>query len=111
MAIEGGQPRSITPPYYPVASRAELVDAFAAITKAAASCTLNLASVPPDPDNVGVRVNGDDKVPRDTTHAAGWDYGPGMTSIVLYGPYCSDVMSGTLTDVRALFGCPGVIVN
>jgi hypothetical protein len=111
MAVQGGQPRAGTPPYYPVTSREELVTALGAITEAAASCTLTLGQPPPDPENVGVRVRGDERVPRDTTHTDGWDYGPGMTSIVLYGSYCGNVMSGTFTDLRALFGCPGVMID
>jgi len=111
MAREGGQARLEDPPYYPVSTRDQLVTALGAITKAAASCTLSLATAPPDPANVGVRVQGDNRIPRDTTHTDGWDYGAGMQSIILYGSYCDSVTAGTYTDVRALFGCPGIKID
>jgi hypothetical protein len=109
MANAGTRPRMGDPTYYPVNNRAELVTALRAIATAAGSCTMPLSGVPPDPNNVGVRVNGDMRVPQSTTD--GWSYGAGMRSIILNGSYCTAVMNGTYTDIRALFGCPGIQID
>jgi hypothetical protein len=65
--------------------------------------------VPPDPTNIAVTANGS-KIPKDTTHTNGWDYGTGQTSIQLFGQTCEDAKAGKLMDVQAIFGCPGKII-
>jgi hypothetical protein len=110
MAVAGMRPRAGSPSYYSVNTEAELVTALSTIARSAATCTLALPTRPPDPANVGVRVD-NMRVPRDPSHANGWDYGAGMQSIILYGQYCTNVMNMTYTDIRALFGCPGLIID
>ena len=46
------------PRYYPVASRAELVNALSLITGKVADCVFPLDKLPPSPDDVAVDVNG-----------------------------------------------------
>jgi hypothetical protein len=110
MAQAGLRPRAGSPSYYPVASRQELVDTFNTIESMVnASCSFTIG-VPPDPNNVGVRADGA-RIPKDLTHMNGWDYGPGMTSVVVFGSYCDSIMAGDYTSIQAIFGCPGVIVE
>ena len=110
LATAGGKPRAGTPNYYHVSSSADVVAALGAIQGQVNSCVFNLNQVPPDPTNIAIRATGGAKIPKDPTHTDGWDYGPGMTSVQLYGSYCAHVMDGTLTDVQAIFGCPMQII-
>jgi hypothetical protein len=108
MSAAGLHPRTGTPNYYVVNNTAELVTALGTIGAQVASCTFDLASPPPDANNV--LVVGDGKVipkaaqPTDS----GWMYGTGMTSITLTGSYCQDVMAGVISNVEALYGCNGI---
>jgi hypothetical protein len=110
LAAEGGKPRAGTPNYYHVSSSADVVAALSAIQGQANSCVLNLSQTPPDPTNIAIRASDGTKVPKDTTHVEGWDYGAGMKSVQLYGSYCAHVVDGTLTDIQAIFGCPSQII-
>jgi hypothetical protein len=108
MSAAGLHARAGTPNYYVVNNTAELVDALALIGTQVASCTFNLASPPPDPNNVVVVADGK-VVPKDASPTDnGWMYGAGMTSITLTGTYCQDVMNGVTINVEALFGCGGI---
>jgi len=105
MAMAGGEPRPGGPPsYYQVTSTASLVSVINMIAGQIISCTFPLQMRPPYPDRVTVSANGM-MVPRDPTHVNGWDYGPGMMSIVFYGMWCQNLQNGTINDVRAIFGC------
>jgi len=110
MAIAGGQPQAADPRYYPVASTAELVTVLGTIGGMVGSCSFGLGTKPPNPDNVTVAADGT-VVPRDPSHANGWDYGTGGTSIQLFGKTCDDARAGKLKDVKAVFGCPEPIVQ
>jgi hypothetical protein len=114
LAVAGGRAQAGMPKYYPVASSADLVTVLKTIGGMIASCSFGLGSVPPDPTNVGVYANGDTsmKIPKDVTHANGWDYGAGMKSIVLYGAACDAVkaMPPTTKTIQAIYGCPGVVI-
>jgi hypothetical protein len=110
MADNGGRPRmSMTDPathYYPVGSTADLVSILTAIGGQIASCTFTLGKAPPDPTNIA--VYGDMvRLPQDKTHASGWDYGAGMTSVELFGATCEAVKAKQIKTVQAVFGCPG----
>jgi hypothetical protein len=109
MAIAGGVPQAAAPRYYPVASTADLVSVLTQIGMQISSCTFSLGGVPPDPSNIAVLAGGK-QVPKDTTHTQGWDYTAGMSSVQLYGSYCTNVMNMTTTDVQTIFGCPGQVI-
>jgi hypothetical protein len=109
MAKAGGRPRTADPEYYPVSSSSDLVAALAQIGGQIASCTFALGSQPPDPMNVAVNADGA-RVPQDLTHMNGWDYGPGMMSIQLYGSWCDKAKANLVKDVQAIFGCPGIVI-
>jgi hypothetical protein len=109
MAEAGGRPQAADPKYYPVANTAELVSVLGTIGGMIGSCSFGLGAVPPDPTNIAVTSNGN-KIPKDTGHTNGWDYGTGQTSVQLFGMWCDDAKAGKLTDVKAIFGCPGKVI-
>jgi hypothetical protein len=109
MAKVGGRPRTDNPEYYPVSSREDLVTALGKIGGEITSCTFGLGSQPPDSTNVAVNADGK-RVPRDVGHLDGWDYGPGMLSIQLYGSWCDKAKANMITNVQAIFGCPGIVI-
>jgi hypothetical protein len=111
MAVAGSMPRAGGPPsYYAASSTADLITAFSAITGQLISCTFPLDQTPPSPADVAVNLN-DKRLPRDETHLDGWDYGPGMASIILAGRPCNDLKASTSIDrLEIIFGCPGAII-
>jgi hypothetical protein len=112
LADAGGKPQAGATHYYPVSSTADLVAVLGTIGDMIASCSFGLGAPPPVPTNVGVYGNGQAsmKIPQDKTHTNGWDYGAGMTSIVLYGSACDKVKNKTYQTVQAIYGCPGMII-
>ena len=105
LAMAGGYPQAGTTAYYPVSSSADLVTALGTITKKIASgCTFPLGKVPPAPDNIGIYADGT-KLARDTSHANGWDYDAGMTSVTIFGATCDALMAGRIKTVQAFIGC------
>lgn len=89
---------------------ADLGRALDDIRGRAASCEFAVDADPSrvDPTRVNVDVSGggaSSVVPRDVDHNNGWDYSPGMRSVVLYGAACDRAMAGD-AQVRIVFGCP-----
>ena len=68
------------------------------------------ARVDPTRVNVNVTAGGGAAtvVPRDVDHNNGWDYSPGMRSVVLHGPACDRVLADDGAQVRIVFGCPTI---
>jgi hypothetical protein len=111
MAMNGGEPRPSGPPYYySVTSQADFVSAINSIAGQIISCTFSLRMPPSRPDLVVVTVSGR-TVPRDPSHANGWDFGANNLSITFYGGACTTLQSGSATDVHAIFGCPPIGVK
>ncbi len=55
--------------------------------------------------NINIKL-GDDYVPRDITHLAGWDFtSDAKTAVRLYGPLCDAARSGTASAVSVVFYC------
>jgi von Willebrand factor type A domain len=108
MAEAGGEPRAGDPRYYPVASRAELVNALSLITGKVADCVFPLGKLPPSPDDVAVDVNGM-RVNRDPTKMNGWDYTANNMAIQIHGPACEAIKNAN-AQVKITFGCPGVVI-
>jgi hypothetical protein len=106
MATAGGEALPGTPNYYQADSAADLNTIFGSIAQAALSCdyTLN-ASAGNDPNALLVFFNGV-PVPRDATHATGWDYNPATTDLHFAGNACIALQSGSVTDLSIAFGCP-----
>jgi hypothetical protein len=108
MADAGGEPRAGDPRYYPVASRAELVNALSLITGKVADCVFPLDKLPPSPDDVAVDVNGM-RVQRDPAKMNGWDYTANNRAIQIHGAAC-DAIKTANAQVKITFGCPGVLI-
>jgi len=115
MAVAGGRPRDDSPRYYPASATTGLVEALEQIVGRIPTCTFSLSSKPPVPDNIAVDARlatGEvARIPKDPTHAAGWDYTDATTTgIQLYGSWCDDVVGGQIAAVEAIFGCPGQLI-
>jgi von Willebrand factor type A domain len=104
MAQNGLEARPGATQYYPVANQNDLVTAVNTIAGQIISCSFAMQQAPPNPDFVEIDVN-NSKVPRDTTHMDGWDFGPGDLSIQFYGSYCMSLQNGSVMNVEAIFQC------
>jgi hypothetical protein len=112
-AQAGGVPRPGGPPhYYAANSAAELNAVLDQIAGGiiVPSCSYALASLPPNPDDVTVTLDGM-VVPRSTQHTNGWDYHPDNMTITFFGTYCAQIMSGSIANVSFVYGCPGPVID
>ncbi len=111
-ATAGGKAKPGSTKFYEATNQAELDMALAAISGGiiVPSCSFQLASAPPDPNNVTVTVNGT-AVPRSPSHGNGWDYYPNAMTITFFGTYCQQISAGAMTNVAFSYGCPGPIIN
>ncbi len=112
-AIAGQVPRAGGPPHYYAANSAAQLNAV--LDQIAGgiivpSCSYALASVPPDPDDVTVTLDGV-VVPRSTQHTNGWDYHPDSMTITFFGTYCAQITSGAVANVSFVYGCPGPVID
>jgi hypothetical protein len=106
LAIAGGRPQTGgTSSYYQVNDATALATALGTIVGQAASCTFNIGP-PPDGTTVkGLGVFGDGTpISMDPTN--GWSFTDNTkTAIILNGPICDQVLSGTVHDVTVAFVC------
>lgn len=111
-AVAGGKAKPGTPKFYEANNANDLAMALQAIAGGVIvpSCSFQLQSVPPDPDNVTVTINGM-VVPRSPSHANGWDYHPDAMTITFFGSYCTQIQSGATTNVSFVYGCPGPVID
>jgi hypothetical protein len=107
MANAGKEPNTGTHPYYEATTTQDLVTVLGKVAGQLVSCTFALQKAPDHPDEVEIQGNGM-TIPRDKTHMNGWDFGPGNLSIIFYGSSCNALQMGTITMVKAIFGCPPV---
>jgi hypothetical protein len=105
MAVAGGRPRAGMRKYYAANNRGQLDASLAAITQAITNCVFPLAVPPPDANFVGVTVDGQ-LIPRDPTHAEGWDYLGSGKGVEIFGSACSELKNGTAQSVGVHYGCP-----
>jgi hypothetical protein len=106
VAIAGGRPQTGgTTSYYQVNDATALGSALGAIVGQAASCTFNVGPAPDGTTANGLGVFGDGApIPMDPSN--GWSFkDPAMTTIVITGPICDQVLSGTIHDVTVAFVC------
>ena len=104
MAQAGGLARAASPPYAPVSSAGDLVAVMNALVQQTTTCT-RVVPEPPVNDgsvsrsNISVFADGA-PVPRDASHANGWDYiDASLTSIQLYGPACDAARAGVAISI------------
>jgi hypothetical protein len=106
LAIDGGRPQVGGPTsYYQVDDAAALSSALGTIVGQAASCTFNIGAAPDGTTATGLGVFGDgSKLTMDP--ANGWSFKDAtMTTIILNGSLCDQVMSGAIHDVTVAFVC------
>ena len=110
MAKAGGYPKAGSQSYYSVSTTSEFVAVLQNLVQVAATCTFAVGN-PPTNDGTTSRaridVYGDGTlIPRDTSHASGWDYTDAtMTSVVVYGATCDKIKSGAIQSVSVKFQC------
>jgi hypothetical protein len=111
-AVAGGKAKPGNPKFYEANNANDLAMALAAIAGGVIvpSCSFQLASIPPDPNNVTVTINGM-AVPRSPSHMNGWDYHPDAMTITFFGSYCATIEGGAMTNVSFVYGCPGPVIN
>lgn len=93
--------------YYGVTTTADLVAVLDTVAGKLISCSYPLQVRPMYPDLVHIQANGRD-LPRDTTHTNGWDFGPNLESIILYGASCQELQKGVTTKLGAVYKCPPI---
>lgn len=106
LAQAGGTARGSEPQYYAAdtADQATLLQVLSSIAaKITGTCTLDLGSVPPDPNLVNVFFD-ERAVPE--TGPDGWTL-DGSTVTIL-GASCQKILNGDVLDVRVVAGCPTV---
>ena len=106
VAVAGGRPQTGgTTSYYQVNDAAALSSALGTIVGQAASCSFNIGPAPADTTTKGLGVFGDGTpIPMDMTN--GWSFkDASMTTIILNGTICDQVMTGTVHDVSVAFVC------
>jgi len=94
--------------FYQVTDTASLVAVLGTILGKVASCKFAIGAAPnPMTSNDYIDVFGDGTlIPRDTSHADGWDYtNTAHTAIEIYGPRCTAITAGTLMTVTVTFRC------
>jgi hypothetical protein len=74
------------------------------------SCTVELDGPVRDPRLFQVSFDGGALIPRDESHASGWDYDPATNTITFYGADCDRVQSGAVASIDVDFGCPGPLI-
>jgi hypothetical protein len=64
-----------------------------------------LTEVPPDPNNLGVYLDKNTKVPLDASD--GYSLGADHVTVTFNGSYCDRIQDGTYKLVQVFLGCPG----
>jgi len=111
-AVAGGEALPGLTKYYSATDPTSLAAALQTISGGIVvpSCTFQLQSAPPDPNNVTVTVDGT-VVPRSPSHTDGWDYYPDAMTITFFGSTCSEIQSDASTTVSFVYGCPGPVIE
>jgi hypothetical protein len=115
MAEAGGSPNPDAPPsYYAVedGDAGGLSEVLESITmNLIRDCEFQLASDPPDPDEINVKVDGE-TVPYDEEGMEGWtwDESTDPDTVVLVGDACTQVKEQGAESVEVTFGCPTIVI-
>jgi hypothetical protein len=110
-AIAGGAPLAGATSYYQADTANQLDQVFQSIAGLVVSCEYLVDPAPADSNLLFVFFENTESVPRDPTHADGWDYDPATMKITLYGSACTRVQDHTVDDVDVVFGCPSPPLN
>ena len=92
--------------FYRAEDQPSLDAALATIADQTLSCTVQLDARPDEPDEIYVFFDDEPAgVPRDPSHASGWDYDDANNQVTFYGAECDQLQAGEVTDVDVVFGC------
>jgi hypothetical protein len=106
LALAGGMARAGTPAYYRVSDAEQLLDTVSRLGLGVAlSCSIQLATPPPDPTLVNVFFDGQ-LVPADPVN--GWGFADSQT-VQLLGSSCELLQAGEVLQADIVAGCPVVI--
>jgi hypothetical protein len=106
IATNGGTARAGTPKYYQADNQAQLETAFDNIAGSVVACDYTLSSEPNDPNRLSVYLGTDTTpIPRDMTHATGWDYNATTKRLTFYGATCDQIRTGSRGALSVVFGC------
>jgi hypothetical protein len=89
----------------------DLKDALDQIELQAFDCSFAIPTTQggaPDLSKINVQIEtsqGTQTLPRDTTHAGGWDFLPNQTHIQLYGDACTTIKADPANKVDIVVGC------
>lgn len=89
--------------YYQADDAAGLQSAFDAIAGSVLTCSYTLSDDPPDPDDLGVYFDGEGVAPDATN---GWTYQATGRLLEFHGDACTQIKSGSVTQLDVIFGCP-----
>jgi hypothetical protein len=93
---------------YQATDPAGLANALRMIAASLASCDYQLAMQPEDPTQIYVFFNRvAPQVPMDP--ANGWTYDAATRTVHFHGTACTQITSGSASDVQIVFGCPAPI--
>jgi hypothetical protein len=114
MAVAGLEPRPDLNPaatrFYLANTKDDLVTSLKVITGQIPNCLFPLATPPPDPDNIAVKVSAV-KAPKDPTHQNGWDYAAAdHSAVAVYGSWCTMIQTSAANMVQIIYGCPDIII-
>jgi hypothetical protein len=106
LAVAGGAPKAGLPKYYQADTAGQLDQALQTIASTVVGCSYKVDPPPADLAMTYVWFEGNEPVPRDPTHTAGWDYDSATQMITLYGSYCDRLKTHVVDKVDVIFGCP-----
>ena len=105
LATAGGKALGGKTPYYQADTANGLDKALKDIASQVASCSYKVDPAPPDLGLTYVVFDQTTLVPRDPTHASGWDFDATSDEMTFYGSYCDEVAHFKVQSVDVTFGC------
>ena len=88
----------------------ELDQALTAISNQVLGCDFVVTPAPPQLDQTFVWFEMSTKVPRDMTHADGWDYNTATSTLTFYGSYCTQLKTRVVDTVDVVYNCNGPLL-
>ncbi len=115
LAANGREPNPFATRYLVAQNKTQMMNALDTIADRLSSCLFSV-NAPPSPQNVAMNIMGV-RVPRDSTHTEGWDYGPDVRvppttgeikTLRIYGEACTKLRQNPNVQPQMIFGCPNV---
>jgi hypothetical protein len=110
LADAGGTARTSATKYYRAETAGELDQALASIGDQVLGCDFVVTPTPPVLDQTYVWFEKTTKVPRDMSHAQGWDYDTTTSTLTFYGNYCTQLKTRAVDTVDVVYDCNGPLL-